>query len=336
MSGIQLRSFTASSMAQVHSFDHLLTTLGGPCEIVFRGIDDSRVRVLTTLLHGNEPSGLRAIYRYLKTGEMPAVTTVCIIASLSAALTAPQFYYRMLPGQADLNRCFTHPPDGLQGALATAIRQRILTLSPEAVVDIHNTSGSGPAFCVTTNDSDQNIALASLFCQRVITTDIQLGSLMEQDFDCPIITFEAGGSQDNQADELAFYGLKAFMNTPRLDQTKQDMERLTYPRRLELQAYKPIVYASKMDTTAAITMRSDIEHHNFGTTPADTQLGWLNDAIESVLKLDSQQRLLSACFEKRGFELYTKVPMRLFMVTTRADIAASDCLFYFQHPPLEG
>ena len=49
-----------------------LGMLGGPTLIRLAGRDGSRTRVVTTLLHANEPSGVRAVLRYLREGERPA------------------------------------------------------------------------------------------------------------------------------------------------------------------------------------------------------------------------------------------------------------------------
>lgn len=331
MTGLTLRQFHARELASIPLFDDFISTLGGPCEIVFDGEDNTRTRVVVTLLHGNEPSGLRALFRLLKNPLSPATRVVFIVASVTAALTAPLFYYRMLPGQRDLNRCFSDPPKSMQGALATAIKDRISDYNPEAVIDVHNTSGSGPAFCVITQHKSEYVSLASHFCQRVIVTDIQLGSLMEQDFGCPIITFEAGGSQDNVADESAYEGIARFVTAQDVLIQQQNMEVLNRPRRLELRDDNHVAYSTENHPQVALTLRSDIECFNFGTTPTGTVLGWLNAPLEQVLKLDSLQGYLRDCFEAQEGQLLTRKPLHLFMVTTRADIAKSDCLFYFQH-----
>ena len=50
---------------------------------------------------------------------------------------------------------------------------------PEAVIDLHNTSGSGPSFGVCTHMDRQHDALVSLFTQRLIVSNLGLGALME-------------------------------------------------------------------------------------------------------------------------------------------------------------
>ena len=83
-----------------------LAWMGGPTCFLLEGDDPTRTRALVTLLHGNEPSGVMALFRWLKSGQQPAVNVVCIVASVAAALEPPLFSHRMLPRARDLNRCF--------------------------------------------------------------------------------------------------------------------------------------------------------------------------------------------------------------------------------------
>ena len=96
------RNPTADSIG--NNIVEFLQILGQPACIELEGKDRSRTRALVTLLHGNEPSGLEAIFEWIKSRETPAVNIVCIIASVEAALTELVFSYRVLPGKRDLNR----------------------------------------------------------------------------------------------------------------------------------------------------------------------------------------------------------------------------------------
>ena len=152
-----------------------LRWMDGPTCFLLEGQDTGRTRALVTLLHGNEPSGTMALHRWLRSGRKPAVNIVCIVASVGAALEAPLFSHRMLPRARDLNRCFKPPFEDAQGVLAEEILELLKLHKPEAVVDMHNTSGSGPSFGVCTHMDRQHDALVSLFTQRMIVSDLGLG-----------------------------------------------------------------------------------------------------------------------------------------------------------------
>ena len=122
-----------------------LAELGSPSAILLPGHDSGRVRALTTLLHGNEPSGFRAVHRWLREERIPAVDTLLIVASVDSALAPPGFAHRMLPGRPDLNRCFLGPFDTPEARLAEEILRMLRKAHPEAVIDVHNNTGHNPA-----------------------------------------------------------------------------------------------------------------------------------------------------------------------------------------------
>jgi hypothetical protein len=88
-----------------NNVEEFLRELGGPACIFLEGEDTTRTRALVTLQHGNEPSGVMALFRWLKSARRPAVNVVCIIASVAAALEPPLFSHRMLPRAAAFRRC---------------------------------------------------------------------------------------------------------------------------------------------------------------------------------------------------------------------------------------
>jgi hypothetical protein len=289
--------------------------------------------VIVTLLHGNEPSGLKAIHSLLCDNFVPQVNTKIIIASVVASLTEPVFTHRMLPGKRDLNRCFNHDEKDLQHMLANAICEEIKACQPEGIVDIHNTSGSGPSFSVSIDSSRQHQAIASYFTHRFIFTDIRLGSIMEQDFGCPIVTIEAGGSQDTEADVTAINGIRAYLSADMLFAQAQELALITHPRRLELCKESSLHYGDHLNPAVDITLRQDIEGFNFGNVVQNTPLGWIKDNDLHHFHLDAPTQRVDDFFSIVDGMLVTKKHLVLFMITTRVDIAKSDCLLYFAEKP---
>jgi hypothetical protein len=314
--------------------EEFLRLLGGPACIFLGGEESGRTRALVTLLHGNEPSGVMALFRWLQSGRRPAVNAVCIVAAVDTALAPPLFSHRMLPRARDLNRCFRPPFEGAQGALAEEILEILHLHHPEAVVDLHNTSGSGPSFGVCTYMDRQHDALVSLFTQRLIISNLGLGALMEiSEHSYPTVTVEVGGRQDDEAHELAWEGMCRYFEAKTvLDQGDTDwgLELLCDPIRLELNENVTLTYAEAPCASYDITLRPDIEHHNFGIVSPDTLLGW---AAGPERRLFSAQDAGGRCAVtrlvriERG-ELFPAQPLKLFMITNNAGIAYSDCLFY--------
>jgi hypothetical protein len=233
----------------------------------------------------------------------------------------------MLPGKRDLNRCFEPPFIDDEGRLADSIKGEINALAPEFLIDIHNTSGSGPAFSVATSRDAANQVLSSYFCQRQIVTEIKLGSLMECEFGCPVITLEAGGGQDEHAHETAFDGLRHLLTETSLT-LQRNVDVLTDPKRFELAPSMKICYDNQSLATFDMCIRPDIESFNSGNTPAGTELAKLTADAFAKLTVSSDNQVKSH-FYFEGNALKTKQDLKLFMVTSNAEIALTDCLFYF-------
>jgi len=317
-----------------NNVEEFLRGLGGPACLFLGGRDTSRTRALVTLLHGNEPSGAMALYRWLKSGAQPAVNVVCVVASVVAALETPLFSHRMLPRARDLNRCFRAPFDDAQGALAEEILEILRIHHPEAVVDMHNTSGSGPSFGVCTHMDRQHDALVSLFTQRLIVSDLGLGALMEiSEHSYPTVTVEVGGRLDDDAHALAYEGMCRYFQAENvLDEGDTDwgLDLLRDPIRLELNEHVTLTYADEPRSDYDITLRTDIEHHNFGGVTTDTLLGWASGPERELFSALDAGGLCAVTRLVRisGGKLYPAQPLKLFMITNNAAIAHSDCLFY--------
>jgi hypothetical protein len=309
--------------------------LAGPAEIFLSGEDSSRTRAFVTLLHGNEPSGIMALFRWLKSAQRPAVNIICIVASVEAANTSPQFNYRVIEPRRDLNRCFKSPFDDKQGQLAEAILNCLSAHQPEAAIDMHNTSGSGPAFGVATFIDKQHDALCSVFTQRLIVTSLQLGALMEiSEHLCPTVTIECGGRLDEEAHQTAWEGLQRYFTQTNVlagDKTDWGLELLQNPVRLELRPDCRLCYQEQVSKEHDLTLPPGIEHFNSGVTSKDTFLGWVQsgDLTDIFSSKNSHDHCVldELVYIEQG-QLFTRQDLKLFMVTTNPVIAKMDCLFY--------
>lgn len=312
-----------------------LRQLGQASAIYIVGENRDSTRAVCTLLHGNEPSGTRAIYHYLKSGETPATNVVFIIASVEAASQEPVFSNRMLPGKRDLNRCFRPPFDDEQGVIARAILDLMHEVKPECLIDIHNTSGSGPAFGVAITEDKDHVALTSLFTNDLIVTDLRLGALMElSESEVPTVTIECGGAQDHSSQIIAQEGLNRFLSAKQVlaDEAESYPVNIYHnPIRLETIGDAEVAYEETPNPNAVITLSEQAEKFNYGTLTKNERIGVL--AHEGILALTAKDHdgieRLSEYFEARDGGLYPLHPIKVFMVTTNPFIAKTDCLFYF-------
>ena len=309
-----------------------LQLLGGPTWICLEGHDHSRTRAVTTLLHGNEPSGTRALHRFLRSGTLPATNVIALVASVDAALAPPGFANRMLPGRRDLNRCFAGTGTDPDAGLARAILADLRAARPEALVDLHNTSGLGPYYGVGTRANAEQLALVALFSGYHVLTDIRLGTLMEAaEDDWPTVTIECGGARDPGSDEIAHAGLTRYLCAPELfdaEATRPAVSVLRHPIRVRLADGAAVTYGSEAEPDARLTLRRDIDRFNSSVLTEADPIGWAA-SMDVVTARDGhgverRDELLTL----REGSLYAREPLRLFMATTDSRIAAEDCLFY--------
>ena len=311
-----------------------LQEMAGPTLIHLPGRDRSRKRAICTLLHGNEPSGTRGMFRFLKEGFEPAVDLLCFFGSVRTALNDPMFFYRHLPQDRDLNRCFKEPFECDQGRLAKAILDILQEMGPEALIDIHNTSGMGPSFAVSMKQDPAHEALTSLFTERMLVTGLKLGALFEySEQNVPTVTIECGGAQDPHADNIAYEGILRYATEEDvLTPAPADwgLEVLREPVRLELTEDANITYSEAEDVYADITLPPDVEHHNFGRITTEVPLGWVKPGSwdKLIIKTPAGKDVKDKILKLDGNRLYPAQALKLFMITTNASIAKSDCLFY--------
>lgn len=315
------------------SFEDFLEGLKTPTWFFFEGEETNRTRMVSTLLHGNEPSGARALYQLFRNYKKPRTNMICFIGSIKAALTSPRFSFRFLPEAEDLNRAFKPPFSSPTGQLAQELIGLIESHQPEAIVDIHNTSGSSSGFSITTKDSDKEAALATLFTDRLIITELNLGSLMEYaETVCPCVTIECGGIEDAGSDIVAHEGIKQLWELENIFDTShaQRLEKIYHPMRLELKNGANVGYSSSKVPEWDITLPIDVEKYNYKTLDANESLGWIKQDDLSMLQILNyeQHNVINQYFYTEHHKLKAKVPLKLFMVTTNPNIAKADCLFY--------
>ena len=314
--------------------EDFLEYLAQPACIYLGGENPGRTRAFVTLLHGNEPSGLRALFHWLKSGRRPAVNMLCFVPSVEAALQPPLYSHRMLTGRRDLNRCFRPPFSDQQGELAEEILELLQQHRPECVVDMHNTSGSGPGFGVAVSVDARHRALVSQFTSTLVTNDLRLGALMEiSEHLFPTVTIECGGRLDENAHQLAWEGLQSYMTAENVfsdELAERELDVFQNPVRLEVNEGCDLVYADRAQPGSELTLKSDIERYNFEFITRGTPIGWISNNDLSVFSAHNLQRqsVVEHLLAIEQGQVVVAQDLKLFMATSNAEIARLDCLFY--------
>lgn len=315
------------------TYQQWLYELDAPTIIDFTCKTSDRWRVITTLFHGNEPSGFIALHRWIKEEAFNniAVNIRFIVVSIEAAQFEPVFTTRFLSGGKDINRCFGVKSLSDYYLRAELISSCIRQVKPEAVIDLHNTSGANPAFGVSCSASHEHLSLTSLFCDRVIISHLKLGALLEQDFSCPILTIECGGAQDEESHETALSGITRYGCEDNILSTENehDIEVIYQPIRFLLKQGTSLSFSDDKPSSG-VSLRNDIESLNFGISFKGTSIGQCDPSGLSNFAVEDEHLhgKPEDYFDIKDNHIVTKVDLRLFMATKIPTIAIHDCLFY--------
>ncbi len=317
--------------------ERFLASLRGPTLFRRAGRDPSRVRVASGLMHGNEPSGFRAVHRALSEDLTPETDVWFLVGAVEAALAPPGFAHRMLPGRRDLNRCWRAPFDGPDGEAARDALSTLLAVTPEAVVDLHNNTGRNPAYVLSSRVDAAAITLCGHFATRLVHNEIRLGTFVEAfDHLCPAATVECGRAGDPQADATAWAGLQRFLRASSFSGLAVEAEPVAVlrdPARVRLREGLSLAFAERPIDGVDVTFDAEVDRHNFETLAAGSVLAWVRPEVAwPVEAVDASGRALSrALFSLDAGALVTRAPMVPIMMTTSVAAATSDCLFYAAH-----
>jgi succinylglutamate desuccinylase len=315
--------------------DDFIDALPGPTILAVRGRDRSRVRAVAGMLHGNEPSGVRAIHRALREGPIPPTDILYFVGAVDAARAAPRFSHRFLPGRRDLNRCFRAPWDGPDGAIARSALAALCARPLEVAVDLHNNTGRNPSYAIGAAADESHLAVSALFTTRFIHSDLKLGSFAEaMGTCCPSVTVECGQANDPEADETAWHGLARLLKLDRLDPavlTTQPMTVFSLPLRVELSRGATLAFGVAPHPDVDLTLDPDIDRHNFQYLSPGTRIGFVRPGAPwPVVVRDASgvhhARSLFGLDDRGG--LVVREALVPIMMTTDPAAAANDCLFY--------
>lgn len=325
-------------------YQQFLLSLIGLTVIDISGENSDECRIISILLHGDEPSGLIAVHRWLtseNTLPKPKTNIRIIISSVEAATYQHLFSHRFLPNGVDINRCFNKSMlkldennNNIKGYVERAqlIEQAIREVNPTAIIDLHNTSGNGPAFAVSTIINPNVLSLASYFCNTLILSDISIGAMMELDFSCPVVTIECGGRHDDQAHEVAFAGIQQFAQCDSNCVLPQDkaVQILYKPLRLLIKSDRKLSFSAHDEGYSGVTIRDNIEQFNYGGCCEGLLLGWVDDdGLDNLQLIDDQgNNVIQHYFTIVDNKLVCKTNLKIFMASNQENIVRSDCLFY--------
>lgn len=312
-----------------------LRWLGGPAVFRLPGRDRARTRVVMGGLHGNEPSGFRAVHELLRDPprDLPC-DALLALGNVSAALLAPPFSQRAVPGEEDMNRVWSEGPASTPLRATAAELLGLLTERPiEAAVDLHNNTGYNPIYAVVLSDTPERRALASTWTHRIVRyAGRPLGTLLDVlDPRAPAAVVECGQAGDPEADRRAVAGARRFLTAPdpfafeppggEPAQLFESVARITVPSDVSLDF-------AATPTGADLTIFPGIDRYNFRSVAVGTLLAFCSPRGRLVVTDNAGRDVSEELLVRRDGRIYLMQKIVPVMMTTDARVAKSDCLLY--------
>jgi hypothetical protein len=216
------------------------------------------------------------------------------------------------------------------------VLRRLQRLRPEAILDLHNNTGHNPAYGVATSTHPAVLALTRLFAERLVHSDLDMGTLVEATADlAPSVVIECGRAGDAAADETAWIGLERFLTAADLgldgapSSPGASLQVLHSPVRVTARPGISLAFDRVPHPGAELTVDLRLEASNFHLIPTGSVIGWASDGALPIQAHGSGPLDISGeLFENRSGSIVTRQPIVPVMMTVDAVIALSDCLFY--------
>ncbi len=282
---------------------------------------------VSTLLHGNETTGLRGLQQLLLEYDSDLPCSLLLLLGNPAAAAQG---LRSLPGQVDQNRIWAD--EALQSTpWAQALLKEVLAHQPMTAIDIHNTTGRGDPYSAIDHLTAEHMFLAKEFSPNVVhfrephTTLINaLGGHM------PAVVLECGPSQGDESrrEHLVNY-LKSVLSWPAVGQTQ-----LVDPGHNLFESHARVFVSGEFSFGSGgergLNLDGDLDLNNFKLLP----IGQLWGTYQSLAEFEFSVRDLSGKDITADYFAIAEGQIRVTqsfipsLITTSVPAVQEDCLCY--------
>lgn len=286
------------------------------------------------LLHGNEPVGLQAVQRLLRScaaRTLPRALTLVVGNVRAAALNQ-----RHLDDQPDFNRIWpgTEQPGSPEGAMFDRIIERLRADGLFAAIDLHNNTGRNPHYaCVNYLESDF-LNLAALFGRTVVyftrprgVASMALASL------APAVTLECGHPGDETGVRHAMEFIDAVLHMSQFPGHSPDPRSIEVFHTVAQIRVRPGLRVG-LTADADVMLAPDLDRMNFRILPSGTPLvRQARTNLNALVAIDENGRdVTRQHLLEDGMDIRLNRPMMPSMLTLDTRVIAQDCLCYLMEP----
>jgi len=283
---------------------------------------------ISTLLHGNETTGLYAIQKLLRCYQEDTLPRS--VSIFLGNVKAAEAGVRRLDEQVDYNRIW---PGTHQHYLAEAHMMRQVTDIMQqknvwASIDIHNNTGKNPHYACINKLQQAFFSLAGLFSETLVyfhtPKGVQSSAFAEL---CPSVTLECGLSGEEGGIDHVLHYLKQVLSLNALSEcTESDLKLFHTVARVKI----PEGYSFGFEDDATINLLPEIEDYNFCELQAGTPLAIVEPESSAYLQAfdDDEREVGRDFFEYIEEKILLKKSVMPAMLTMNTQVIRQDCLCY--------
>lgn len=308
----------------------LHTILPGPSLIHLPGKHEAPL-FISVLLHGNEPTGIKAVQSLLK--KYQAMELPRSISLFIGNITAAGQNMRRLDDQPDYNRIWpgTELPPCAETELAAEVVSIMSRRKVFASVDIHNNTGLNPHYACINRLDNRFLQLASLFGRLIVyfirPKGVQSAAFAEL---CPSVTLECGRPGQQHGVEHALEFLDACLHLSEFPEQQVNPRDIDLFHTVAQVKIADDVRFSFHQVDADLLLNEDIERMNFTEVTPGTVLGTIkhNADIPLIVQDEYGNNVTDDFFSLQNSDLKIIRSAMPSMLTLDERIIRQDCLCY--------
>lgn len=283
----------------------------------------------STLLHGNETTGVFALQNFLQQANGLKRSIIIFVGNIPAAAKNQ----RHLNNQPDYNRIWASG-NSAEHQMARSIFNYAQENKIIASIDIHNNTGRNPFYACINKLEKPFINLASLFGPKTIyfTEPHEVQSNCFSNI-CPSLTIECGLPGEKAGIDFVTNFIDKLINASTEDDflTKQHGHTEFYHSIARIKIPENIYhnYQNQLSQQCTLSFTDDFDLQNFVEIPIGSKFGIYSDEDSRLVVIDSKDQVVTSRYFKfeKGM-IVTKTPIIPSMFTKDIRIAKEDCLGY--------
>lgn len=305
----------------------LYKVLPGPTLIHLKGRRDQPLFV-STLLHGNEDTGLVAIQRLLR--DMAGEELPRSLSVFFGNIQAARHNRRRLDDQLDYNRIWTGEGDSLEHRMMREILKEMASRQVFASIDIHNNTGLNPHYGCVNRLDHRFYHLATLFSRIVVyfirPTGVQSMAFAEI---CPAVTLECGRVGEEAGIQHAKEFLRSCLHLSEIPDHPIPPHDIALFHTVATLRVPPGASFGFGKTKADFVFDRNLDHLNFQELSPGTLLGHREGERRLIVLDENGHAVGDRYLDYSGGQIRTKAPLMPSMLTLNREVILQDCLGYF-------